>query len=319
MQLALLTLVAFIYLSCGGDETDPAPSQPTPALHQKQANRPPILPDPKIHPDSPPSDQDLSVSVKPHDRDGDPLRIEVAWYRNGIRSLRGESLTLPASYISRGDEVHALVHVSDGVVTVSGRTQTVKVRNQVPIIDEIEILPKVLTATDAILAVVKASDPDNDTFELSYRWYVNGSELHGASEAMLKPGRVRRGSVIVVEARASDDYGNGSPARSLPHSIANSAPKILSKPRYGLEGYNEYRYQVETSDPDGDRPLRFRLVESPPGMTIGLVSGLVSWTVPDDADGKYPVALSVSDPHGGETRQSYVLELRWATPPADTP
>ena len=41
--------------------------------------------------------------------------------------------------------------------------------------------------------------------------------------------------------------------------------------------------------------------------------------VPDDANGKYPVALSVRDSNGAESRQNYVLELRWQMAPANTP
>jgi hypothetical protein len=99
----------------------------------------------------------------------------------------------------------------------------------------------------------------------------------------------------------------------------NSAPQITSQPSYELAEGNIYQYRVSAVDADEDRPLRFELDEGPAGMRVDLVSGLVSWKVPDDAGGKYPVSISVSDPHGGQTQQSYVLELNWETVPANPP
>ena len=52
-------------------------------------------------------------------------------------------------------------------------------------------------------------------------------------------------------------------------------------------------------------------------MEIDLVSGTVTWTVPDGVGGKYPVTLFVTDAHGGRTQQSYVLDLRWESVPAN--
>lgn len=318
MRVALIVLIAVLFPSCGGNET-PVPSSTDRPAASKKANAPPILATPQVLPSEPRSNQDLSASIKVHDPDGDPLRIEVAWYRNGVPHRAGESTTLPASDISRGDEIHAIVHVSDGEVTVSTRSESVRVQNQVPIIHSVELLPKGATAKDELLVVPKASDPDKDRIEFSYHWYVNGKELRGVSGGELEAGRVRYGDEVVVSVSGSDSHGESDPVQSPPLHIGNSAPQITSKPTYSLSGRNEYQYQVVAVDPDGNRLLSFELHKAPPGMTIGLVSGLVSWIVPDDADGKYPVELSVSDADGGQTRQSYVLELRWATPPADTP
>ena len=319
MRLIWLAALALVFAACGGDDVPmPSPTEPS-ATSEAQGNRAPVLSSITIQPTSPRSDQALSVSVQAYDPDHDPLQIEVAWYRNGVRARRGKEQTLSASGISRGDEIHALISVSDGKLTVSEKTPTVRVRNQVPRIDSVELLPKDATAKDEILAVPKARDSDNDTIEFSYTWIVNRTTLRNASEAHLEAGRVRRGDTVVASVVASDGFGESNPVQSRPARIGNSAPRITSKPTYDLSGQNLYNYQVAALDPDGDRPLRYELREGPPGMSIGLVSGLVSWIVPDDASGKYPVQVSVRDSNGAESRQSYVLELRWSMAPANTP
>ena len=322
MHPVWLAVVALLAASCGGSEAPVplAPSSPaTPARASSQANKPPVVKALEIRPESPRSDQPLSVEVNAYDPDHDPLQIEVAWYRNAIRQQRGTSLTLPGSVTTRGDEIHAIVYVSDGNVTVSERSASVRVINQVPRISSIEVLPKEPTAKDELLAVPRAQDPDNDAIQFSYRWIINGKELRDADGPQLEAGRVRRGDAVVVSITGSDGSGESDPFSSRVLRIGNSAPRITSKPSYDVGEGNEYRYQVLTDDPDGDRPLRYQLLSGPPGMTIGLVSGLVSWSVPNDASGKYPVELSVTDPGGAASRQTYVLELRWAMAPANTP
>ncbi len=319
MRLVWLALLALVLAACGGDDAStPLPSEDF-SKSGPQLNRAPVLSDLAIQPANPRSDQALSVSFNAYDPDHDSLQTEVAWYRNGASVQRGKELLLSASGLTRGDEVYAIIHVSDGRFTTSNRTPSVRGRSQVPRIDSVELLPRGATAEDELLAVPRAIDSDNDPIEFSYSWVVNGTPLRNASAAHLESGRVRRGDTVVVLVVASDGSGKSDPVGSPLARIGNSAPRITSKPTYNLSGRSQYTYQVVASDPDGDRPLRYQLIDSPPGMTIGLVSGLLSWIVPDDANGKYPVELSVRDSNGAESRQRYVLELRWQMAPANTP
>ncbi len=64
--------------------------------------------------------------------------------------------------------------------------------------------------------------------------------------------------------------------------------------------------------------VRYTLVDGPKGMAVDLLSGVVSWRVPQRAKGKYPIEVAVADPLGAETRQSFTVELHWETTPADS-
>ena len=62
---------------------------------------------------------------------------------------------------------------------------------------------------------------------------------------------------------------------------------------------NVYTGRVAADDGDGD-PLSFALSESPPGMSIDPSTGGIRWAIPDGFVGSAPVAVTVSDGHGGE-------------------
>ena len=81
-------------------------------------------------------------------------------------------------------------------------------------------------------------------------------------------------------------------------------------------GAGRYSYQLKAEDPDGDRPLRYALVDGPEGLTVDLVSGVVTWQVPDGEGGAFPVRVSVTDPQGARAEQGYTLTLSWNAEPA---
>jgi hypothetical protein len=95
---------------------------------------------------------------------------------------------------------------------------------------------------------------------------------------------------------------------SDPILVSNSPPEIVSQAANSGTGAT-YRYQVEARDPDGDRRLRFRLEEAPPGMTIDPISGALSWTPPLDAVGTHPVEVVVDDLQGGQDSQRFSVVI----------
>jgi hypothetical protein len=143
---------------------------------------------------------------------------------------------------------------------------------------------------------------------------VNGKQIENGGQATLEPGRVKRGDQLRVSVSAKDEDA-GPAFVSEPISIANARPRIVSKPSQEIQGEDRYEYKIAAEDPDGDRPLRYSLVRGPDGMNVDLVSGVVEWTVPPEADGKFEIEVAVHDPQGGEARQSYALEFHWESVP----
>jgi hypothetical protein len=199
---------------------------------------------------------------------------------------------------------------------VTHQTAAIVVGNSPPSIRRVAITPARATARDLLQADVDARDEDGDPVELSYRWLRNGQPIGDGEGPRLEPGAGHRGEVVVLQVRGSDGSAESEWIASAPLTLGNAPPEITTQPNYTLSGSSRYDYEVAARDPDGDRPLKYELVEGPPGMAVDIVSGRVSWQVPGSAKGVYPIELRVSDPYGGKTTQSYSLAVDWSEVPA---
>ncbi|MCP4411945.1 MAG: LamG domain-containing protein, partial [Gammaproteobacteria bacterium] len=83
---------------------------------QSLYNTQPVASDVSISPTSPQPTDDLVLSYTFTDPDGDSESgSEIKWYRNGSEIVSQNSLTLPSSETSDGDEVYATIRPSDGI------------------------------------------------------------------------------------------------------------------------------------------------------------------------------------------------------------
>ncbi len=318
MRLTCLTVLAIFALSCGGD---PEPRSSAPAPRPSSANtgnRAPLVGNVRIVPAEPAVGEPVSLSIKVQDPDGDRVTIVAEWFHNGRPFQKGPRTQLETVGFARGDQISVVAYVSDGTEEVVARGPTVRLVNQPPRITSLRVLPEGAGTADDLTVVVQAVDGDGDPYSFEYRWKVNGKELPGAHEPTLAKGTVKRGDEVQVSVLATDAYGDGDWVDAPLLRIANAAPEIVSEPSQALVSGGRYKYAIKAVDPDGDRPLRYQLLEAPEGMTIDLLSGVIAWKVPADAGGSYTVELVVADPHGLETHQRYAIELRWETDPANT-
>lgn len=315
MIRVLCLLVALCFAACGGEETAPANSA-KPKAARTSGNRAPVIDSVRFVPDAPGVGDVLSVAVRAIDPDGDRIDVEVDWYRNGSIEQSGPETRLETEDFNPGDRVWAEVWVSDGEEEVTHTTGTISFENQAPDVLAVRIVPAQATGADTLLVESRTVDKDGDPYELHFRWYINGELLADATGASLEPGRARRGDEVEVEVSAGDAGGEGEWIRSPVRSIRNSPPVILSQPSEASVSAGSYRYQLKAEDPDGDRPLRYSLVDGPPGLRVDLISGLVSWQVPDGKGGGFPIRVSVADPHGAKAEQDYTLTLSWDDVPA---
>jgi RHS repeat-associated protein len=85
---------------------------------------------------------------------------------------------------------------------------------------------------------------------------------------------------------------------------ANHAPKIISAPITSAEVNSNYSYAVLATDEDLDL-LTYSLVSGPSGMSIGLMSGTISWTPLSTQIGLSQVIIMVEDGNGASTQQIF--------------
>ena len=312
IRVLFLLLALAVAVACGDGPTADSQKDSSPS----GGNKAPVISSIELVPDSPGVGDVLSVEVRAMDPDGDRVEIEVDWYRNGELEQSGTQTGLVTQDFRSGDRVWAEVWISDGDFELTERTRTIRFANQAPDVLAVRLVPPKPSGSDTLLVEVNVLDRDDDPYELNYRWYVNDTQLPGESGSSLAPGKISRGDKVAAEVSASDASGTGDWVRTPALDVRNSAPIFTSQPSDATVVGGGYRYLLKAEDPDGDRPLRYSLIEGPAGLRVDLVSGAVSWQVPEGEGGGFPIKLAVSDPHGARTEQSYTLNLSWESEPA---
>jgi hypothetical protein len=319
MKRVIASAITLLCVACGGPSEEPAIGTPgaKPASSEPaRANEPPVISKAAIEPEDAGASTELEVAVIAKDPDRDRVSVEIEWYRNGVLVEGQSQTTVPPGTFSRGDRIYAIAFVSDGVHDVSAQTAAISLGNAAPTLRRVRITPPQASALDVLQAEAEVEDLDGDEVELRYRWYRNGQPIADATGPRLSSGTGHRGEQIAVQVQATDGDAEGPWVGSTPVVLANAAPGITTQPNYALSGSGQYSYEVAAVDPDGDRPLKYELIQGPPGMSVDVASGRVTWRVPADAKGVYPIEVAVSDPYGGKTTQQYSLAVDWGQAPA---
>ncbi len=320
MKRVIATAITLLCVACGGagDEAAVGNDPAAASTHAAPAeNQPPEIVSAALEPSPAGASDPLTVAVVAKDAERDRVDLTIEWYRNGELVTDLSDTHAPAGSFARGDRVYAIVYASDGKAEVSHQTAPLYLGNSAPTLRRVAITPARATSLDLLQAEADVVDEDGDSIELEHRWLRNGQPLSEATGPRLEPGVGHRGEVVVVQVRATDGSNPSPWVASAPLTLANAAPSITTQPNYTLTGSAQYSYEVAAKDPDGDRPLKYELVQGPPGMVVDIVNGRVTWRVPPTAKGVYPIELAVSDPYGGKTTQAYSLSVGWSDVPAN--
>ncbi|MFI5314932.1 MAG: Ig domain-containing protein [Myxococcota bacterium] len=319
MKRAIAAAIALSFAACGGSSdapsTAPARKNAQTSAASKE-NEAPEIQSAEIVPNPAGAADALGVEVHVRDAEHDRLTTSVEWFKNGVLVPELRESVVEAGTFTRGDRVYAVVHVSDPTHEVTRQTAALSIGNSAPRLHAVMVTPLQPTATDLIEAQPNADDADGDSVEVSYRWFKNGVLIAGATSNRLPAGSVRRGDKLGVQASASDGSDTSPWVASTEVLVANAKPTITTQPGYEMGASGVYSYQIGAKDPDGDDPLKFELVEGPPGMAIDEASGVLTWTVPQDAKGNNPIEIAVSDSFGGRATQHWALSVDWNQAPA---
>ncbi|MCA1778621.1 MAG: hypothetical protein LC637_04355 [Xanthomonadaceae bacterium] len=98
-----------------------------------------------------------------------------------------------------------------------------------------------------------------------------------------------------------------APAHEIGARFFPSRPEILSQPPLSVRVGRRYEYQPEAFDADGDA-LDFSLSVAPRRMRVDKTTGLIVWR-PAAPPGDHEVELTVRDPAGAQTRQTWSLRV----------
>ena len=167
------------------------------------------------------------------------------------------------------------------------------------LISHIEITPRAPKVGDTItINLIPAAGVALSSVPAVFEWKKNGEKLSETSNSLSVDSRFKRDDK--VEATVMVDSGKG-PKRSWLASvvIGNSPPVITPATELVKVNAGTFSFQVNAKDADGDQ-LTYTLKSGPPGTTVDPATGKVTFTAPSDNKAILPIAVIVSDGHGGE-------------------
>jgi len=321
----LLALSA-LALACGGDEA-PKPSGAPMArgeaapVAERTENAPPEIERVLLNPQRPLPGHTLEARIEASDPDGDPIRFSVEWRQAGRVISSGSQTRVTPESLRKGDEIEAIVTATDGRDESAPVRATAMVGNQPPLIPTLDLAPAGdVRPGQEVTAELRGEDPDGDALAYEYEWLLNGKVVRGADQARFDTKQLARGDRIQVRVRVTDGEASSAVAESRTLELANRPPKIASVPRIeSVEG--GIQAQLEAEDPDGDKSLRFRLLEGPRGLTLDAVTGRLAWQPEPGTLGTHAVEVGVADSFGAESALRFELTVstpsdEQAAPPA---
>ena len=126
--------------------------------------------------------------------------------------------------------------------------------NHTPFIKAVSILPSPLVLSGPLSVRVEAQGLDHQTMVFRYRWLVNGRLVNGHTQSSLPAHLLKRGDQVAVEVIPFDGAVEGTPFRTLPVAVANTAP-IISDVSVDFDHDTQGRRllaKVDVADPDLD-------------------------------------------------------------------
>jgi len=303
-------------LACGSETDDDNSSVVAPRKLEQQAgpesvrdasNRPPTIRRVAIVPESPHAGDTVKLETEASDSDGDVVSLDLDWTLDSETLASGRrTVEIPAG--SKGQLLAVDVVARDGRGGIAYDRSSVFIANTAPAVTIVQFDPASgLTVEHDLVAIVSAEDLDGDDLSFRYRWLVNGHEV-ADNGAVLDRRHFSRGARIVLEIRASDGEVESSPIRSAAIEVMNAPPRIHSSPDE-IRGEQSLHHRLRAEDADGDRQLRFRLVQAPEGLTLDWMSGELEWTPGADQAGAHLVEIEVADSAGGRTTQKIELQV----------
>lgn len=262
------------------------------------ANSPPVLTNPGDQTND--TDDVVSLFLTVSDPDGDPLTTSVTGLPGGL-TFNATTREISGTPANGTGGAHAVsISVTDGALTVIAVfTWTVVQLNRAPTVNN----PgnQLHYVGDGVALQIQASDADGDTLTYSAVNLPPGLGINTATGAISGvPEAVYSASVTVT---VSDGNLEASVTFLWEIDRINNAPIFTSPGNQTSAEGDVIALQLIASDPDGDS-LTYKAGGLPPGLSIGVATGLVSGTLPYTAAGVYATSFVVSD--GEAQRQVFI-------------
>ncbi|MFW5999019.1 MAG: putative Ig domain-containing protein, partial [Halanaerobiaceae bacterium] len=174
-------------------------------------------------------------------------------------------------------------------------------------VDGLEISSQPLTITEEGYSYnyqVRVENQDGEDLNYSLHNAPADMDIDGRGLVTWTPGGERAGEYD-IEIRVTTGNGNevSQDYTLLVAEAINNEPDIISEPKTEVQEGEEYNYEVEAEDADGDN-IVYHLSEKPEGMCIDQVSGEIIWEPGMEQTGEHSVRIVASD-KDDSSEQSY--------------
>lgn len=317
--LSIISGIGLCLIACGSEEPAPKPSANAIVPSAGDAESPaaaagsgaPVIQRVALTPPVPMPGSDIKAVVDVTDPDGDDVRLDFRWSRNGKEVQSGTRGSLYLVDLAKGDRIEVEVTATDGLNESQPVIARASTGNRAPVLSAVMLEPfGDVRAGQTVTASPIANDADNDALTYRYEWTVNGKKK--GSDRTFETRGLRRGDNVQVTVVASDGSAESREKQSPVLRLGNSPPVITQLPSRGAED-GTFKYTFVARDPDGDRHLRFFMEKGPTGMRIDPITGVLTWTPQADQAGVHPIEVGVKDGSGEGSTFTFELTVR-ATP-----
>ncbi len=223
------------------------------------------------------------------------------WIVNGIPVHNVSGNKLSPDNFSKNDTVFCSILIGGEEKKKIG---PIVIKNSPPRINTLTISPENPRHGKDLSLNADITDADGDELSLLVKWFINEEEV--SANQVLSGSEFKAGDRVHVLATPFDGIGEGLPVNSGWVLVQNSAPEFVSAPP-SIEG-RTMDYEIEVNDGDGDN-VDLSLEEGPPGMV--LTGNKLVWEAPEiNKDTSFVIKLKARDERGGETINSFSLDLR---------
>ena len=303
-------------LGCSS-ETTPAPSGASMAAAPGAAtgrsprdNGAPQVTSVSLDPSEPAPGTLVKAIAQATDPDGDTVHIRYEWRVAGGRVRGGQDGSLVVPELRKGENLVVDAIASDGRAESEAMSAQVRVGNRPPAVTSVSFdRTENVKPGDTLVAVAEGTDPDGDPIDFRYEWRVD-DVVQSETGSHFDTSERKRDERISVRVIATDGDDDSQPVESRFLALGNTAPSIVSLPPATMSADGVFRYEVEAKDADRDRNLRFRLGTAPEGARVDPLLGEITWKPLASQQGKHAIEVIVSDGHGGETSQTFEVEVR---------
>jgi hypothetical protein len=186
------------------------------------------------------------------DVDGDEVDLDYVWLVNG-KDVSHRSYLIGDDLV-RGQTVQLEITPSDPSTMGSPvLSNTLNVVNTPPIVLTLDLSPTAPTTNTSIKAQTTTTDPDKDTIDLSYAWFVNGLAVSETSDTLDGAIDFEKEDTVYVIVTPSDTE-DGTPKTSATVTIANTpplAPELVFTPSAPTSS-EDLVCEVDFQEPDED-------------------------------------------------------------------